>query len=138
MPNTKNKTTRNNQNLHLLIKTIEALLSDDGCPWDKRQTSQSLLKYLSSEYQELVDAINNDDPDNTCEELGDLLYIIIMYCKINDSLGNFSLSDVIAGIDEKLIRRHPHVFAGKTYENEAQLAKQWEEIKTLEKKKNSV
>ncbi len=130
--------TINDNKLQSLVHTIEALRGEAGCPWDKRQTSSSLLKHLKAECEELVLAIQNNDQPNICEELGDLLYIIIMISEINNNLGHFQLSDVIQGINEKLVRRHPHVFAGKTYENEEQLAAQWTAIKAEEKKKNTV
>ncbi|TKB27595.1 nucleotide pyrophosphohydrolase [Desulfopila sp. IMCC35006] len=121
-----------------LISTIKTLRGEDGCPWDRRQNHISLLKYLKSECQELIDAIENDDPVNICEELGDLLYLIVMISEIGNDQGNFDLSDVLRTVNEKLIRRHPHVFAGQPYENEEQLAAQWEAIKAEEKKKNTV
>jgi uncharacterized protein YabN with tetrapyrrole methylase and pyrophosphatase domain len=121
-----------------LVSTIKTLRGEDGCPWDKRQSPSSLLKYLESECEELVVAIQNDDHVNICEELGDLLYIIIMISEIHNDHGVFQLSDVIATVNKKLIRRHPHVFAGQPYENEEQLAAQWQAIKAEEKKKNTV
>jgi tetrapyrrole methylase family protein/MazG family protein len=121
-----------------LVSTIKTLRGIDGCPWDKRQSSSSLLKHLKSECEELVVAIQNDDHVNICEELGDLLYLIIMISEIHNDHGDFKLSDVIRKINEKLIRRHPHVFAGLPYENEEQLAAQWKAIKAEEKKKNTV
>jgi uncharacterized protein YabN with tetrapyrrole methylase and pyrophosphatase domain len=121
-----------------LVSTIKTLRGEDGCPWDKRQSPSSLLKYLKSECEELVVAIQNDDHVNICEELGDLLYIIIMISEIHNDHGVFQLSDVIATVNKKLIRRHPHVFAGQPYENEEQLAAQWQAIKAEEKKKNTV
>jgi tetrapyrrole methylase family protein/MazG family protein len=130
--------TINDNKLQSLVHTIETLRGEAGCPWDKRQTSSSLLKHLKAECEELVLAIQNNDQPNICEELGDLLYIIIMISEINNDLGHFQLSDVIQSINEKLVRRHPHVFAGKTYENEEQLAAQWTAIKAEEKKKNTV
>lgn len=130
--------TNNNTTLHSLIATIQSLRGDNGCPWDKRQNPASLIDHLTSEAAELVSAIENDDLENICEELGDLLYIIIMIAEINRDLGNFDLTDVLTKINDKLIRRHPHVFAGTFYENEEQLAEQWKSIKAAEKKKNSV
>ncbi len=124
--------------LETLIETIRTLRSAQGCPWDRRQTSLSLLKYLRSECDELHEAITREDSLNMCEELGDLLYIIIMISEINKDLDNFDLSDVFQNINEKLIRRHPHVFAGATYENEEQLTAQWQAIKAEEKRKKSV
>jgi len=121
-----------------LLSTITALRGEAGCPWDKRQTPFSLLKHLKSECQELDNAIRNDDPTNVCEELGDLLYIIIMIAEMHHDHDEFQLSDVIRTVNKKLIRRHPHVFAGKPYENEEQLAAQWNAIKAEEKKKNTL
>lgn len=130
--------TNTDKLLQPLLTTIKALRADNGCPWDKKQTSQSLVKYLCSEFNELLEAIDSDDTENICEELGDLLYILIMYAEIHASLDKFSLRDVITQINEKLIRRHPHVFAGKPYESEEQLSQQWLEIKAEEKKKNNI
>lgn len=130
--------TRNNTALQSLTTTIQALRGTNGCPWDKRQTVDSLISHFKSEAAELVSAVANNDPENVCEELGDLLYIILMITEINRDLGNFDLTDVLDQINKKLIRRHPHVFAGKSYENEAQLAEQWKSIKAAEKKKNTV
>lgn len=128
----------NNQELRTLCDTIATLRGSHGCPWDKKQTCNSLMKHLQSECEELLTAIKNDDPNNICEELGDLLYIIIMISEINKDLGLFQLADVIRAINEKLVRRHPHVFAGQAYENEEELAAQWQAIKAKEKNQNSV
>lgn len=124
--------------LQALIDTIRSLRGPQGCPWDRRQTSLSMLKYLRSECDELHEAVTADDTRNMCEELGDLIYTIIMISEINKDLGNFELADVLRDINEKLIRRHPHVFAGVTYENEEQLTAQWQAIKAEEKRKNTV
>ena len=130
--------TNQKHGLPELISTIQTLRGKEGCPWDKRQSSASLVKHLKSECEELVIAIRNDDHDNTCEELGDLLYLIVMISEIHNDQGNFQISDVIHTVNKKLIRRHPHVFAGQAYENEEQLAAQWKAIKAEEKKKNTV
>jgi len=127
--------TITDHNLQVLVDTISALRSDHGCPWDKKQTPATLLKYLQAETDELVSAINNKDIENTCEELGDVLYILIMISTYYKESSAFDFSDVIQQVNEKLIRRHPHVFAGKTYENEADLDRQWQEIKAKEKQK---
>jgi len=127
--------TTTNHNLQVLVDTISTLRSDHGCPWDKKQTPATLLKYLQAETDELVSAINNKDIENTCEELGDVLYILIMISTYYKESSAFDFSDVIQQVNEKLIRRHPHVFAGKTYENEADLDRQWQEIKAKEKQK---
>jgi tetrapyrrole methylase family protein / MazG family protein len=128
----------NNMKLQNLLNTIDALRGERGCPWDKKQTCLSLKKYLQSECDELLAAISNDDHANICEELGDVLYLLIMIADINKDLGRFEFEDVIESINVKLIRRHPHVFAGQTYESEEQLAAQWQAIKAEEKKQNSI
>lgn len=130
--------TDNNKNLQNLLDTVATLRGEKGCPWDRRQTCSSLKKYLQAECDELVAAINNEDHDNICEELGDVLYVLIMVAAINEDTGKFTLKDVFESINAKLIRRHPHVFAGQSYENEEQLAAQWQAIKAKEKQKNSV
>ncbi|MCK9173750.1 MAG: nucleotide pyrophosphohydrolase [Desulforhopalus sp.] len=116
-----------------LIKTINSLRSEKGCPWDRRQTTQSLVKYVKAETKELIEAIENRDAENTCEELGDVFYLLLMLSSIGEDTGEFTFTDVVQGINEKLIRRHPHVFAGTTWESEEDLARQWEEIKAMEK-----
>lgn len=130
--------TQSNSSFQALLTTIASLRGDSGCPWDRKQTTKSLIAHFKSESAELESAIEKDDHENICEELGDLLYIMLMMTEINRDLGNFDLTDVLKQINEKLIRRHPHVFAGKPYVNEEQLAEQWNSIKAAEKKKNTV
>lgn len=122
-----------------LVTTIKTLRSEAGCPWDKKQTTASLKKYLVEEFEEILLAIENHDPDNLCEELGDFLYLIIMLSEIHDESGQFALEDVIRNVDAKLIRRHPHVFGGKPISDSKTLRNQWRKIKEAEKaaKKNS-
>ncbi|WP_457576549.1 MazG nucleotide pyrophosphohydrolase domain-containing protein [Desulfomarina sp.] len=122
--------------LKLLTATIEQLRSENGCPWDRRQTASSLIPYLREEVEELINAVEHNDYSNMCEELGDLLYLVMMIAEINREKGHFDFMTVAKSINEKLIRRHPHVFAGKPYKNEADLKKQWEKIKAEEKEKS--
>ncbi len=117
-----------------LQQTIVRLRGEHGCPWDKKQTPETLIKYIRNETEELIEAIKNNDIDNTCEELGDVLYLLCMISAINKERGNFTFTQVIQGINEKLIRRHPHVFANATYKDEDDLNRQWEAIKAEEKK----
>ena len=125
--------TQNNSNLQQLFATISALRGTNGCPWDKIQTPSSLIKYLESETSELVTAINNADSTNTCEELGDVLYLLLMITSWHNDQSDFNFNDVITQVNDKLIRRHPHVFEGKTYKNQEELDQQWREIKSREK-----
>lgn len=127
-----------NQDFLNLRKTIKELRGEKGCPWDKRQTTASLVKHLHAEFRELVEGIANNDTENICEELGDLLYLIIMIAEIHEDEKKFTFNEVICTVTEKLIRRHPHVFAGTTVSNEDDLAEQWQAIKALEKSGKSV
>lgn len=119
--------------IEALTETIKSLRGEKGCPWDKKQTTESLRKYLVEEFAEILQAIDNNDLQNLSEELGDFLYLIIMISDINDSNGTFSLVDVVSGINEKLIRRHPHVFSGTIVKDEKELRNQWNKIKEAEK-----
>lgn len=122
-------------NLESLVQTIKKLRSPEGCPWDRKQTTESMVKYLESEFKELLAAISNQDTENICEEIGDLLFTLVMVAEIEEEKENFTLHTVINNINEKLIRRHPHVFAGATISSEQELRDQWEKIKALEKQK---
>ncbi len=117
-----------------LITLIETLRSPGGCPWDQKQTLDSLKRYLQEESTELLEAIDRDNSREICEELGDLLYIILFMCRIGHEENRFSYDDMLGGIQRKLIRRHPHVFADAPTGDEQMLRKQWERIKAEEKK----
>lgn len=125
---------KESKDLEKLLTTVTNLLSEDGCPWDKKQNNKTIIKYLKSEVEEVVQALEREDHPNICEELGDVLFIIMLITSFNNKQGKFTLNDVITGINEKLIRRHPHVFAGTSYETEEDLALQWERIKAEEKR----
>ncbi len=116
-----------------LLHTIQKLLGENGCPWDKRQTNVSLRKHLISEMDELIHAIDIGDHENICEELGDLMYLILLVSEINAKDSLFTLDNVLQTVNRKLIRRHPHVFAEVTVLNEKELRAQWLAIKAREK-----
>ncbi len=116
-----------------LIQTIETLRGPEGCPWDRKQTLTSLTKYLSEETEELVDAIKKNNSQDICEELGDLFFILLFICQISREENRFTYEDMLGAINDKLIRRHPHVFAGLPAGDEESLRKQWERIKQDEK-----
>jgi len=116
-----------------LVNVIAKLRADNGCPWDRRQTPESLTRYLLEETNELAEAISLGDADHIREESGDLFYILIMLTLMHEEKGEYSLHDVLSGITQKMIRRHPHVFAGKKIGSEYDLHKQWEAIKSQEK-----
>ena len=116
-----------------LLLTVKTLRGKKGCPWDQKQTTKSLRKYLIEEFEEILEAVDKGDLANLCEELGDFLYLIVMLSDINSEQEKFSLRDVLEGVNEKLKRRHPHVFAGAEVADETALRKQWEDIKAAEK-----
>ena len=119
-----------------LIKIVEKLRGPDGCPWDKEQTSQSLISYLLEETYEVIEAIDEKDWDGLKEELGDLMFHIVLQATIAKEDKLFDISESIKNINEKLIRRHPHVFDKKNLINN-KIKPSWELQKHKEKKRNS-
>lgn len=124
-----------------LVKIVEELRSEHGCPWDKEQTHQSLRPCMMEEAAELLAAIRiyeqTNNAENMQEELGDILLQAVMHSVIAGEEGLFTIEDVISGISEKMIRRHPHVFGDKAAENAGQALESWEEIKRQEKKEQT-
>ena len=121
--------------LSKLIKITETLMGDDGCPWDKVQTRESLKPYLVEETYEVLEALDENDPEKIKDELGDLLYQILFHSKISSLKGEFDFRDVIDNLSEKMVRRHPHVFKGGKLNTPDQVIGQWEEIKNKENNK---
>lgn len=115
-----------------LLEVMDSLLSPRGCPWDRQQTHQSLKKYLIEETYEVIDAIDEGDMYKLCEELGDLLLQIVFHAALAERAGKFTMSQVISGITNKMIHRHPHVFGDATVENAAEVVENWEVIKQKE------
>lgn len=118
-----------------LIDIIAELRSDHGCPWDKEQTFESLKKCLADEAQEVFEAVDNKDMENLCEELGDVLLQVVLYSQIAKEAGAFTIDDVIDGISEKMVRRHPHVFGDIEVNSPEEALALWKEIKLQEKAK---
>ena len=121
--------------LSKLIKITETLMGEDGCPWDKVQTRESLKPYLVEETYEVLEALDENDPEKIKDELGDLLYQILFHSKISSLKGEFDFRDVIDNLSEKMVRRHPHVFKGTKLNTPDQVIGQWEEIKKKENDK---
>ncbi|MCL2204343.1 MAG: nucleotide pyrophosphohydrolase [Defluviitaleaceae bacterium] len=112
---------------------LETLLGDTGCPWDRAQTHESLRPYLLEEAQEAVQAIDAGDMDALREELGDVLLQVVFHAKLAQRSGHFTLEDVVAGLCEKLIRRHTHVFGGEKAATAQDALRIWAENKRREK-----
>lgn len=105
----------------------------DGCPWDRKQTRETLLPKFVEELEELASAINAGDVPNQCEELGDVLFHIIAQCQLAAEAGEFTLDDVLRGITSKLVRRHPHVFGDVVVETYDDVLATWNRVKAEEK-----
>lgn len=106
---------------------------EKGCPWDRVQTFETILPYTLEEVHELADAIERNAMDDVCDELGDLLFHIVFYAHLAGEEGYFELRDIAAGINKKLRRRHPHVFADATVTSMEEQRKRWEQMKTEER-----
>lgn len=120
-----------------LIAITRILRSGDGCPWDRTQTHESLIPCLQEEAGEVVDAIRNRDMDNLCEELGDLLFQVMVHSRIAEENGCFAIDDVVHRISAKMIRRHPNVFGDVKVNSAEEGLELWKRIKSEEKRENS-
>ncbi|HYT26209.1 MAG TPA: nucleoside triphosphate pyrophosphohydrolase, partial [Actinomycetota bacterium] len=112
-----------------LVETETRLRGPGGCPWDREQTHASLARHLVEESYEVLDAIDEGDPEHLREELGDLLLQIVFHAQIAEDAGQFDVDGVARSITEKLVRRHPHVFAGVRVESAGEVVANWESIK---------
>lgn len=116
-----------------LINVALTLMGPNGCPWDREQTLVSMRSSVLEEACEVIEAIDDENDPALIEELGDLLYNVIFFCILGEKEGKFMGSDVISGIKNKLIRRHPHVFGSLKLEGHEDLLEQWEALKREEK-----
>jgi MazG family protein len=111
------------------VETFAILRGPNGCPWDKKQTHQSLIKNLREETEELVAAIEKNDTDNMKEELGDVLLQVLLHAQIAKEEGLFTIDDVIQGLYDKLHYRHPHVFGNIKAKSPEEALAVWKEMK---------
>jgi len=116
-----------------LVKIMERLRSQDGCPWDREQTHDSLKPFLIEEAYEVLEAMESHDTERFKEEMGDLLFQIIFHTQISAEIGEFNIEQLLEKITEKMIRRHPHVFSDARVANSQEVLFNWEEIKRKEK-----
>lgn len=127
-----------NRTFEQLERIVDTLRSPNGCPWDREQTHQSIRKNLIEETYEVIEAIDDEDLDGMREELGDLLLQVMLHSQMEAEEGTFTVWDVVEGINEKLIRRHPHVFGTQEAENAEEALKNWDAIKREEKRKRGL
>jgi tetrapyrrole methylase family protein/MazG family protein len=121
------------RNFESLLKVVEFLRGPNGCPWDKEQTHSSLTRFAIEEAFELAEAIDSGDFRLIKEELGDVLFQVVLHAEIARQEGRFEIHDVIETLNEKMVRRHPHVFADVKAKDSAEVLKNWSEIKAKEK-----
>lgn len=125
------------ESLAPVLEVIRTLRGKNGCEWDRRQTPETMWKCLVEEVYELHQALADQDLDNTCEEMGDVLFQIAFIMEIFHDSGRIPISRVMDEVTEKMIRRHPHVYGDAKVETRAELLDQWEKIKTQEKKRET-
>ncbi|MNZ70283.1 Nucleoside triphosphate pyrophosphohydrolase [compost metagenome] len=126
---------RSFQRLHEIVTILR---SPEGCPWDREQTHQSIRKNLIEETYEVLETIDEDDPDHMREELGDLLLQIMLHSQMEEELGTFTAYDVIQELNEKLLYRHPHVFGDLSAEDAETALKNWDAMKAEEKRRKGI
>ncbi|GGL73757.1 MazG family protein [Curtobacterium sp. Csp1] len=117
-----------------LVTVVDRLLAPEGgCVWNRAQTHASLARYVVEESYELVDAIDADDRDELREELGDVLYQVVLHAGLSAAAGGFDLEEVAAGVRDKMVRRHPHVFGDERADTEDEVVRVWRAAKAAEK-----
>ena len=116
-----------------LVNILAELRGSKGCPWDKKQTHESLLPYLFEEAREVRSALKKKDWDNFCDELGDILLQVVFHAQVASEAGRFDITDVLKCINDKLVRRHPHVFGTEKLNTPEEVNIMWARIKKQEK-----
>lgn len=129
----KLKANRNFSGIGPLFELVKALRGEDGCPWDRKQTPQTMVRYLVEEVYELLDAVESGDFEHIREELGDVLFLIVFLVRLFEEQGRFGLEGVVEGSSQKMIRRHPHVFGNDRVSSADEVKQRWHEIKKTEK-----
>lgn len=129
---------KNLKEFNSLLQIIADLRGPEGCPWDRDQTHQSLAPYAIEEVHEFVEAAEKFDDAHMCEELGDVLFQVVLHAQLAAERKKFTIDDVIQSISEKIVRRHPHVFANLKIKDNDEILKNWDDIKREEKKAKNV
>lgn len=120
-----------------LCEIVTVLRSENGCKWDRAQTHETMKKCLVDECEEVLQAVDHQDDENLCEELGDILLQVLLNCEIAKERGAFTLDDVVQTLSEKLIRRHPHVFGDVVVNTPEESLALWKEVKRQEKEQKA-
>ncbi len=130
-------TSKDKYDINDLIEIMRLLRSENGCPWDKVQTHETIKKSLIEETYEVIEAINKKDNVLLCEELGDVLMQVVFHAQIENEKGVFDFSDVTDGVCKKLVERHPHVFGDITVKDSDEVLKNWDAIKSKSKNRKT-
>jgi len=131
-------TTKIGKEFEKLIGILETLRSEHGCPWDREQDEKSIINYLLEEVYEVIEAVSSKNFISIAEELGDLLLEVVFLTILFQEKGKFTVSDVIEGINKKMIHRHPHVFSNKHIRTTKEVISEWNKRKKVEKKRVSI
>ncbi len=126
-------TQKANYDINDLIKIMQLLRSENGCPWDREQTHQSIRSNVIEEAYEVADAIDSGSPELLQEELGDLMLQVVFHCRMEEETGGFDFNDACDGICKKLIYRHPHIFGSVSADTSDEVLKNWDALKKKEK-----
>ncbi|ANE48763.1 hypothetical protein SY83_06475 [Paenibacillus swuensis] len=137
VPRTEREDVRN-RTFNRLHEIVQILRSPEGCPWDREQTHQSIRKNLIEEMYEVLETIDDDDPDAMCEELGDVMLQVMLHSQMEEETGAFTVYDVIQKLNEKLLFRHPHVFGSNQADNSEEALQNWEQMKAEEKRRKGI
>lgn len=121
-----------------LLKIMELLRAPGGCPWDREQTHKSIRKNFIEEVYEVAEAIDEESQEHLCEELGDVMLQVVFHTEMEKEKGSFTIDDVIGGICQKLVRRHPHIFGEVSADTPYKVLANWDEIKAKEKKQSGL
>lgn len=128
---------KENYDIYDLIRIMEYLRSEDGCPWDREQSHESIRSNVIEEAYEVADAIDSGSQEMLVEELGDLLLQVVFHARMDEEAGGFNFNDVCDGICKKLVYRHPHVFGDVNADTSDEVLKNWDALKKTEKKQES-
>ena len=128
---------KENYDIYDLIRIMECLRSEDGCPWDREQSHESIRSNVIEEAYEVADAIDSGSQEMLVEELGDLLLQVVFHARMDEEAGGFNFNDVCDGICKKLVYRHPHVFGDVNADTSDEVLKNWDALKKTEKKQES-
>ena len=132
------KDLNNKKDIYDLIQIIDTLRGEDGCPWDREQTHESIKKAIIEESYEVVDAIDKEEDNALIEELGDVLLQVVFHSAIGKEDGYFNFNDIVEGICNKMVYRHPHVFGDSHMNTSSEVLLEWEDLKKKEKNIESV